>query len=210
MMTILRKAGGEPDAITSSHMQGPDGTWYILSGIEQAGKLAVADRHTLATGMSPDQVKSMGIDEWHKQFSRLWAYWIITPKSEIDGVRAFAGTAGQGQVPPDWTERPATRDKTDYVVCTFSLTMDEARALGSAQTALRWRGGVPDGVDFFQRVAEIDGFSGVEKESRQPDALGQQLYEPGELFQTSHPEAGAKRGEHFGEADVLSVTGLNV
>jgi len=69
---------------------------------------------------------------------------------------------------------------------------------------------LPDDVHFFQCVADIDGFSGIKKESRQPTTLESALYKPGELFQTSHADASEKRGTTFTEADVLDTTGLTL
>jgi len=59
-------------------------------------------------------------------------------------------------------------------------------------------------------VTDIDGFTGVERVSRQPTEIASQLYAPTELYQTSHPDAADARGTTFTEADVLDTTGLTL
>jgi len=150
-------------------------------------------------------------DRFHRDHSKVWRYWITTPDAQLPGVRDFVAAAEAGGLPEGWTEKAAESGAGDpHTVCTFRLTMDGARSLGAEQSALMALADLPGSVCFFQTVAPIDGFTGVEKESRQPDTLETALYEPRDLFQTSHPDAAGQRGSSFGEADVLDVTGLTL
>jgi hypothetical protein len=88
--------------------------------------------------------------------------------------------------------------------------MDGARTTGAVQQAQGSLARLQDGAHFFQRVASINGFSGVEKESRQPDHLDTDLYSTGDLFQPNHLDASDDRGNTFTERNVLSVTILNL
>jgi len=157
------------------------------------------------------QTHSAFLDWAVRTHERVWRYWITTPDAQLSGVRDFVAAAEAGGLPADWTETPIEdADGTAYTLCSFRLTMDGARSLGAEQSALMALADLPSGVFFFQTVASIEGFTGVEKESRQPTTLDPQLYEPGTLFQTSHPDAAAQRGSAFGDADVLDVTGLSL
>jgi len=148
-------------------------------------------------------------DTYHRRHSRIWRYWITTPQDLVEGVRQFVAAAESGGLPEGWTEKTAEdADGDQYVLCSFSLGMDGARSLGAEQAALGSLAKLPDEVHFFQTVAVIDGFGGVEKESRQPDKLDVQPYKPEHLFQTSNPDAADDRGSPFTESDVLSTTGL--
>jgi len=139
----------------------------------------------------------------------IWRYWITTPKSLILSVRRFVAAAEAGGLPSDWTEKAAEdASEAEYVLCSFRLGMDGARSLGAEQQALGSLASLPDDVHFFQRVASIYGFSGIEKKSRQPTVLSKQLYAPRGLFQTSHPDASHIRGSSVTESDVLSLTSL--
>lgn len=153
-------------------------------------------------------------DKWHVAWSRMWRYWVTTPSSAIEGVRQFVAAAESGGLPQDWTEQAATDGSTDYTLCSYTLTMDGARSLGSSQRALvsdlTGLNDLPDAVDFFQRVADIEGFSGIERVSRQPTEIDSQIYTPTELYQTSHPDAGDARGTTWTESDVLDTTGLTL
>lgn len=150
-------------------------------------------------------------DSYHKSHSPIFQYWITTPDTQLSGVQDFVAAAEAGGLPASWSETPAEdAGGAAYTLCSFRLTMDGARSLGAEQSALMALADLPADVFFFQTVAPIEGFTGVEKESRQPTTLESQLYEPGTLFQTSHPDAAGQRGGAFGEADVLEVTGLSL
>lgn len=150
-------------------------------------------------------------DRWKRQYERLWRYWITTPDPQLPGVRDFVAAAEAGGLPEGWTEKAAQDSAGDlHTLCTFLLTMDGARSLGAEQSALMALADLPEGVFFFQTVAQVDGFTGVERQSRQPTQLETALYEPGDLFQTSHPDAAGQRGSAFGEPDVLDATGLTL
>jgi len=150
-------------------------------------------------------------DLWYLNWGRVWRYWITTPDAQLLGVRDFVAAAEAGGLPQSWNETAAEGpDGGAHTLCSFRLTMDGARSLGAEQSALMALADLPADVIFYQTVASIEGFTGVEKESRQPTTLEPQLYEPGTLFQTSHPDAAAQRGTAFGEADVLDVTGLSL
>jgi len=216
MMTLLRKVDGTPDPIREAHVEAPDGTYYLLTQIEGGGRLSIGSEHDVTSSLRPDEVKALGVDGWHIRFNPLWRYWITTPDEYLGavhagGVKDFVATAGEGSLPSDWDEKPAEDDSgTPHTVCTFTMTMAQARALGSEQRSLETLGSTPDDVHFFERVADIDGFTGVEKTSRQPTTIESQLYAPTELYQTSHADAADHRGAAFTEADVLSVTGLTL
>jgi hypothetical protein len=148
---------------------------------------------------------------WQRAYGRVWRYWITTPDALLDGVRQFVAAAEAGGLPADWAEEVAEDTAgTPHTVCTFSMTMDQARALGAQQDALVELADLPDDVHFFQTVSPIDGFAGVEKESWQPTTLATAFYEPGQLFQTSHSKAADQRGSAFEQSDVLGITGLTV
>jgi len=155
-------------------------------------------------------------DRWLRRYGHIWFYWIITPDQYLGavhdgGVKDFVAAALEGSLPSDWTEKVAQDDTgTSHTVCTFTMTMDQVRALGSEQRSLETLGSVPDDVHFFQRVADIPGFTGIERVSRQPTEIASQLYAPTELYQTSHPDAADARGTTFTEADVLDTTGLTL
>ena len=163
-----------------------------------------------------DPSDDQGLYDWTvRQHEKVWCYWVTTPSAQVQGVRDFVAAAEAGGLPHDWTEKAAEGNSgTSHTLCTFRLTMDGARSLGAEQSALL--SGVtgldsfPDGMHFFQRVADIDGFTGIEKQSHQPDTTPSALYTPGDLFQTSHPDAAAERGSAWTESDVLSATGLTL
>jgi hypothetical protein len=164
-----------------------------------------------AEGLPSDGAIVTPSDTYHRRHSQIWRYWITTPKNLIEGVRQFVAAAESGGLPEGWTEKTAEDAHGDhYVLCSFSLGMDGARSLGAEQQALGSLASLPDDVHFFQRVADLDGFTGVEKQSRQPTALSRQLYAPQDLFQASHPDASEMRGTSITESDVLSLTGLTL
>lgn len=156
------------------------------------------------------------MEEHIRETVPIWRYWITTPDEYLGGVKSggikdFVAAAGGGSLPPDWTEKSAEDDlRVAHTVCSFTLTLDGARALGSEQRFLQTFGSTPSDVHFFQRVADIQGFSGIERVSRQPTKTPSQLYAPTELYQTSHPDAADARGGGFDKSDVLSVTGLTL
>ena len=161
--------------------------------------------------LGPGSDKVTLSDTYHRRHSRVWRYWITTPQDLIQGVRQFVAAAEAGGLPEGWTEKTAEdADGDQYVLCSFCLGMSGARSLGAEQQALGSLATLPEGVYFFQRVALIDGFSGVEKQSRQPNPLDTKLYSPGDLFQANHPDAAADRGSTLAESDVLSLTGLTL
>jgi len=150
-------------------------------------------------------------DEYHLQHSRIWSYWLTAPREKADGVRQFVAGVMSGALPDDWNEKQAETEKKDvFLVFDFSLTMADARGLGSQQRALSALASLPDNVDFFQAVSSIKNLSGVTRKSQQPYPIDAALYEPGELYQTSHSDAAEGRGSPFAESDVLSITGLTL
>lgn len=150
-------------------------------------------------------------DRWQRTYGRVWRYWITTPDDLLAGVRRFVAAAEAGGVPDDWGERQANDGSRLFTVCSFRLTMDGARSLGAEQEALMALADLPDGVHFFQRVAEIPGFRGVEKKSKQPKELPTPTsFAPQALFQTNHPGAAGERGGRWTEQDVLDTTGLTL
>jgi len=198
------------------HVQSPSGAWYDLTLIEGPGRLSLGAEHDLTSSMTPDEIKELGVDGWHIRFSRIWEYWITTPTDLLGdvhagGVKDFVATAGEGSLPADWAEKDAeTVSGVSYTVCTFTASMGQVRSLGSAQRSLQTlpEGEMPATVHFFERVADIPDFGGMEKTSRQPTTIDKELYAPTELYQTSHPDAAEDRGSSFTEADVLDTTGL--
>jgi hypothetical protein len=179
--------------------------------IEEGGLSTVSSIGSRVPVQINDEKTQTVVDRWQRRYGRVWRYWITTPDAQLPGVRDFVAAAEADDLPEAWTEK-AAEDGTGepFTLCTFRLTMDGARSLGAEQSALMTLADLPEGVFFFQTVASIEGFTGVERESRQPTTLDSALYEPSNLFQTSHPDAAGQRGSAFGESDVLDVTGLTL
>jgi len=155
--------------------------------------------------------KQAATDEWQRQHGRVFRYWITCPDTRLPAVRSFVRASQADTLPTDWTEEAATdAEGTAYTVCTYTATMDQARALGAEQRAISGLADIPGDVSFFQAVAQIDGFSGITKVSRQPSQIAEATYAPGELFQTNQTDAGDDRGTAWSEGEVLSVTGLTL
>jgi len=146
-----------------------------------------------------------------REHERIFTYWITCSDSRIGAVRAFVNASQHDTLPESWQQRVANDAQgVSHYVCTFSATLSQARSLGAQQKALQGLADLPGDVRFFQAIANIDGFSGIMKESRQPTRLAQSLYKPGDLFQTDVEEVAGQRGQTITDQDVLDATGLTL
>jgi len=227
MGTITRQIPDPSDPQSAGH---PDGGWASLYAKDPSGVTYILRRSDVAKAAPEnphDHVRSLGwrpmletfkahqdqdLYDWTcRTHENVWRYWITTPKTLVKGVRRFVAAAEAGGLPSDWKEKAAEdAGKVEYVICSFRLSMDGARSLGAEQQALGSLATLPESIYFFQRVASIDGFTGIKKESRQPDQLNAQLYEPGHLFQTNHPDGADVRKSSLSKSDVLEMSDLTL
>lgn len=192
----------------------------VGAGLQKTIDQAVRDADVTplwsADVVAPDGTTTSLPDAMYESHADLWEYWITTPDEHFGavgggGVKDFVAAAGNGRLPSDWSEKAAEDDAgSPHWICSFGATMDQARALGAEQKAVETLASLPESVHYFQRVADLSGFGGIEKVSREPTELSSQLYEPAELFQTNNSDAGNDRGTTFSESDVLSSTGLTL
>jgi len=176
-----------------------------ISDVLEAEGWAPADVRT----QDPGAEAAAWSDQFHRRWSRIFRYGITCSAGRIAPVRAFVRASQRDTLPSDWQERPAEDDNGgDHYLCTYTATLSQARALGAEQMALDGLGDLPGDITFAQAVAGVDGFSGIEKESRQPTVLPPQRYEPGDLFQTDVSALADRRGVTVTEEDVLEATGL--
>jgi len=196
-----RDDAGEPFTIT--HQPDTGAPWpedhVRAKSLRPVRQMIDADRH-------PD------FFDWATlQHGSVFRYWITCAARQLQGIRSFVRASQADELPADWSERDASGpDGGAYVLCSYTATLRQARALGAEQTALEGLGDIPGDVHFFQSVAPIEDFTGIKKESRQPTHLSRTLYEPGDLFQTDVEALADQRGKPFTEEDVLEATDLTL
>jgi len=229
MATIITPTDSLPPNAASARTD--EGDWALLwvrhrgqvSRLQRASEGDAPGRLTYASDPEPvvrdhemrpllPTLPPSDLRDWAiKRHERLFSYWITAPADLQPGIQRFVAAAEEGGLPPDWTTHPAEDGAGDaHVVCSFTLTFCGAASLGAEQDALGTLASLPANVHFFQCIADIEGYSGLERVSRQPTELPAQVYAPGTLFQTSHPDAASDRSSKFTESDVLTTTGLTL
>lgn len=157
-------------------------------------------------------------DSWITSFGRVFKYYLSYPvelEETLEQLFSASFDGGRINSNPTWNRYKASDNSSDHThyFAEVELKYNQAFRLGSIQRGLdniSTGGELLESFYFYQTITDkYSGFSGMKLDSKQPvNYGGDELFLPGELYQSNHPDSAVYIGNTFTKEKALNLSGL--